>query len=153
MISRKDLTLRIIFSIPFLLFPSLLTATDFYNVKLSRVVDGDTISVNINYLPDIFGREIRVRLAGIDTPEIRGNCVGESKLGMKAKKRLTEFINQGEIISLRRVVRGKFFRLIGDVEVDGVSASQTLLDEGLAKPYSGGARNREQWCSYRKKRG
>ena len=113
-------------------------------VDLVRVIDGDTIVVNIAEWPPIIGKEIRVRLAGIDTPEIRRvKCPEEKELGLLAKKYLEELLRDVKILMLTNIGRGKFFRLVADVRADGQSVNQLLLDRGHAKVYGGD----KGWCS------
>ena len=123
-------------------------ANYFHDVEVLRVIDGDTISVTIPNLPDVFGKKISVRLAGIDTPEIRGKCAYEKEMARKAKDRTEGIIMKGDIISLGNVKRDKYFRLLADVLVDSENVSAALVKEGLAVTYSGG--RKKDWCSYRK---
>ena len=53
--------------------------------KVISVYDGDTFRVNIDSLPPIVGKNIRIRVNGIDTPEIRGKCLYEKNLALKAR--------------------------------------------------------------------
>ncbi len=48
-------------------------------------------------------------------------------------------------ITLRNVMRGKYFRLVAQIEADGVNVSQRLLERGLAVPYDGGTKT-HKWC-------
>jgi len=56
--------------------------------KLISVYDGDTFRVDINSLPPILGKNIPVRVAGIDTPEIQGKCFYEKNLAKKKPETL-----------------------------------------------------------------
>ena len=56
------------------LFYHTLLANSFYDVIVERVIDGDTIVISIPNVPEVFGKKISVRIAGIDTPELRANC-------------------------------------------------------------------------------
>lgn len=118
---------------------------NFYEVEFVRAYDGDTIYVNISNIPPLFGDGIPVRLAGIDTPEIRGKCAREKKLAQKAKNFVVNILANAKQINLINVDRGKYFRIIADVQVDGVSISQALLDNNLAYPYDGTIKKRS-WC-------
>jgi len=67
------------------------------DVKISKVIsiyDGDTIRVNIYSFPDIVGKNIRVRIKGIDAPEIKGKCQKETNLAIMARDYLRNAINQ-----------------------------------------------------------
>lgn len=131
-----------------LAFPFLLSANYFHDVTVDRVIDGDTIVISIPDLPEVFGKKISVRLAGIDTPEMRGKCPSEKGLANRAKDRVEGIIMKGDIISLGNVKRDKYFRLLADVLVDGENVAATLVGEGLAVTYSGG--KKRDWCNYRK---
>ena len=61
-----------------------------YKAKLVRVIDGDTIDVDIDLGFDVWLKRQRVRLAGIDAPESRTRNKAEKVLGLAAKARLTE---------------------------------------------------------------
>ncbi len=54
--------------------------------EVTSIYDGDTFRVNINSWPEVIGRRVPVRIAGIDTPEMRGKCQVEKELARKAKQ-------------------------------------------------------------------
>ena len=107
-----------------------------YNAILDRVVDGDTIDVNLDLGFDVILQKQRVRLAGIDTPESRTRNLEEKALGLKAKDRLIELcVGSFKIQSLGK---GKYGRILGiPYTEDGKSICQILIDEGHAVEY---------WC-------
>jgi len=135
----------IIFSI---LFSKLSWANSFYDVIVERVIDGDTIVISIPNVPEVFGKKISVRIAGIDTPELRANCPYEKGLANRAKERVEGIIMKGRVVSLSNTKRDKYFRLLADVLVDGQNVAAALVNEGLAVTYSGG--KKRDWCNYRK---
>jgi endonuclease YncB( thermonuclease family) len=104
---------------------------------LMSVTDGDTIKVNINHLPQLFGHNLPVRLAHINTPELRG-C--DPARAAAAKKFVTDTIPVGNYVNLTNCKRGSFFRVVCDVTYRGKNISQELLKHGLADPY--GAKKR-----------
>ena len=112
-----------------------------YKAKLDRVVDGDTIDVNIDLGFDITVHK-RVRLAGIDTPESRTRDLEEKKRGLAAKYRLTEILDMGNLVVESKEV-GKYGRVLGNLTVypDNldlpINVNQTLVDEGHAVEYNG----------------
>jgi len=110
--------------------------------QVIKVHDGDTIKVDIKNYPDIIGNNVSIRLYGIDTPSIRTKNTAIKALGLQAKAFVEEWIDQvlsqNKIIELKNLKRGKYFRIIADVEVEGKSLAQDLLDAGLAVPYFGG---------------
>ena len=113
-----------------------------YKAKLDRVVDGDTIDVNIDLGFDISVHK-RVRLAGIDTPESRTRDVEEKKRGLAAKDRLVDILSKGSLQVESKEV-GKYGRVLGSLTVypDNldlpIDVNQTLIDEGHAVEYNGG---------------
>lgn len=108
--------------------------------------DGDTITFNIPQVPAIVGHNMAIRLRGIDTPELsRNKCAAELHKAREAKKLVYELLNGASIINLKRTGRGKYFRMLADVEFDGRDLATALLDRNLAVPYSGGKRD-TNWC-------
>ena len=130
------------------LFHQTLWANSFYDVIVERVIDGDTIVISIPNVPEVFGKKISVRIAGIDTPELRANCPYEKGLANRAKDRVEGIIMKGRVVSLFNTKRGKYFRLLADVLVDEQNVAAALVNEGLAVTYSGG--KKRDWCNYRK---
>jgi len=112
--------------------------------KVISVYDGDTFRVNIDSLPPIVGKNIRIRVNGIDTPEIRGKCLYEKNLALKARDFVRAKLANAKEIKLTNLQRGKYFRVVANVVVDGVSLEQELLDNNLAYEYSGG--KKLSWC-------
>ena len=116
--------------------------------RVVRVVDGDTFRATIADWPKVVGENIPVRVAGVDAPEPRGKCQAEKDLAEAARAFLEALIGPGKQVELRRVRRGKFFRLIAEVRVwiDGgwVNVGDALIRFGHARPYAGG--RRRSWC-------
>ena len=112
--------------------------------KVISVYDGDTFRVNIDSLPPIVGKNIRIRVNGIDTPEIRGKCQYEKNLALEARDFVRAKLANAKEIKLTNLQRGKYFRVVANVLVDGVSLGQELLDNKLAYEYSGGKKS--SWC-------
>lgn len=110
------------------------------NAVVIRVVDGDTFYVNIPDMPDLVGSNIGVRLAGCDTPELRDPRPEVRALAHKAKQYMDTLLT-GRTITLRRVQRGKYFRLIADVEMHNEYLSHHLIRLGYARAYSGGKKS------------
>ena len=131
-----------------LAFPFLSSANYFHDVSVDRVIDGDTVVISIPNLPEIFGKKISIRLAGIDTPEMRAKCPYEKGLAIRAKDRLEGLLMKARVVSVDDARRGKYFRILGKVLADGENVAATLIEEGLAVTYSGG--RKRDWCNYRK---
>ena len=115
--------------------------------KVISVYDGDTFRVNIDSLPPIVGKNIAIRVNGVDTPEIRGKCQNEKNLALKARDFVRAKLANAKEIKLTNLQRGKYFRVVANVLVDGVSLEQELLDNQLAYEYSGG--KKLSWCKSR----
>ena len=112
--------------------------------KVISVYDGDTFRVNIDSLPPIVGKNIAIRVNGVDTPEIRGKCLYEKNLALKARDFVRDKLANAKEIKLTNLQRGKYFRVVANVLVDGISLEQELLDNELAYEYSGG--KKLSWC-------
>ena len=122
-------------------------APQYGSVTLSKVIsvyDGDTFRVNIASLPPIVGKNIAIRVNGVDTPEIRGKCQYEKNLALKARDFVRNKLANAKEIKLTNLQRGKYFRVVANVVVDGVSLEKELLDNELAYEYSGG--KKLSWC-------
>ena len=113
--------------------------------KVISVYDGDTFRVDIDSLPPIVGKNIPIRLNGVDTPEIQGKCQYEKDLALKARDFVRNKLANAKEIKLNNLQRGKYFRVVADVMVDGVSLEQELLDNELAYKYTGGKKS--SWCN------
>ena len=127
---------------------SLQAAPEYGTVIVSRVIsvyDGDTFRVDIDSLPPIVGKNIPIRLNGVDTPEIRGKCKYEKDLALEARDFVRNKLANAKEIKLTKLQRGKYFRVVADVYVDGVSLEQELLENKLAYKYSGGKKS--SWCN------
>jgi micrococcal nuclease len=122
-----------------------------YNAELDRVVDGDTVDVNIDLGFGIWIRDERVRVMGIDTPESRTRDLDEKVFGLAPKNRLTELLSGDECILCTTKdrsgedERGKFGRVLGDfkVQYNGESRliTEIMIEEGHAVPYHGGSKD------------
>ena len=103
-----------------------------------RVIDGDSLVVNVPSFPPIIGQEIAVRIAGCDTPELRDRRPEIQELARRAKAMTAELAPVGSRIWLHDIRRDKYFRLLARVRTDSGDIGEALLRQGLAVPYSGG---------------
>ena len=110
-----------------------------YNCTLIRVIDGDTIDVNIDLGFNIWHKG-RIRMAGIDTPESRTRNKAEKVLGLSAKNRLKELLKKKKLSINCTKEKGKFGRILADVLADDINVNKQLIEEGHARPYQGGAK-------------
>jgi micrococcal nuclease len=117
-----------------------------YRVNVLRVVDGDTVDVDIDLGFGVWLRKERVRIMGIDTPESRTSDSVEKVFGLASKNRLKELLGEEAILKTQidksgEDAKGKFGRILGDFMcvVDGETrtVSNVLITEGHAVEYWG----------------
>jgi len=134
-----------------ILFNSIIAASnaeDYSDVSVSRiikVIDGDTFRVDINELPDIIGKNIRIRILGINAPEINGKCAFEKELAIKARDFVQILLDNADLVILKNLNRGNFFRLLAEVIVDGKDLGELLIANDLAVRYQG--QKKLSWCA------
>ena len=113
-----------------------------YNIKkVTKVVDGDTIDVDIDLGFNISFAQ-RVRLAGIDTPESRTKDLREKALGLEVKNKVKSAIESAKTVIIKTELPDsteKYGRILGWVYLDGAAKSlnEQLIDEGYAWGYMG----------------
>ena len=93
----------------------------------------------------IIGDDMGIRVRGLDTPEIRGRCDREKELARQARDYARTILERAERIDLVDIERGRYFRIVATVLVDGVDLAEILIDAGLAVPYDGNG-PRPDWC-------
>ena len=118
---------------------------DYENALYIRNYDGDTITFNLPNLHPIIGDKISIRVNGIDTPEIRGKCDKEKYDAKQAKEMVADILKDAERITLKNMERGKYFRIMADVIVDGEDLGEVLVEAGMAIRYDGGKKT-HKWC-------
>ena len=118
-----------------------------YDVVLKKVIDGDTVDVDIDLGFNIWLHDERVRIMGIDTPESRTSNKVEKLFGLAAKKRLKELLKDGGVLVTTEEkngedMRGKFGRILGDFKtLDGKLVTEVMVKEGHCVPYFGGSKD------------
>ena len=118
-----------------------------YDVVVIKVVDGDTVDVDIDLGFGIWLRKERVRIMGIDTPESRTRDKVEKKFGLASKAKLKQLLKDGAILKTQvskkgEDMKGKFGRILGDFILDdGRKVTEVLIDEGHAVAYFGGSKD------------
>ena len=126
-----------------------------YRVTILRVVDGDTVDVDIDLGFGIWLRTERVRMMGIDTPESRTSDKVEKKFGLAAKARLKSLLGKEAVLKTQidksgGDAKGKFGRILGDFDVYDPNtdswrgATEVLISEGHAVAYFGGSKEEVQ---------
>ena len=108
--------------------PALAGGPDFGRAQgvVVRVCDGDTVVVDIPEYPDIIGKSIRVRLAGVDAPELRHRDPAVRRSAQAARQALAALLPAGTAVTLTQLQRDKYFRLDAVVLVDGRDAAAVL---------------------------
>ena len=119
-----------------------------YNIKLDRVIDGDTIDAKIDLGFDVWVKK-RVRFLGVNTPESRTRDLEEKARGLAAKDRVKQLLEGCTRIQLTSHGVGKYGRCLGELSIDVIdgkeqltmeSLNQLLIKEGHAVEYHGGKR-------------
>ena len=120
-----------------------------YRCNLVKIIDGDTIDVDLDLGFAVVLKKQRIRLYGINTPESRTRDLEEKKYGLAAKARLRELLEEADTISIKTEIdkkaRGKYGRILGTVMVGTTNINSLLVDEGHAIPYYGGTKRTNKW--------
>jgi len=119
-----------------------------YDAVITRVVDGDTVAFQANFLPDPLKKELSVRVFGVDTPEKghRALCPSEAARGEAASAFTKAQINASTKRQVILMDWDKYGgRVLGDILLDGKSLRQMLIQNGYAREYYGEAK--QSWCN------
>jgi len=111
-----------------------------YRATVIRVVDGDTIRLDIDLGFDIILNNQSVRLYRVDTPECRTRDLKEKAAGLLAKSVVKGFVDQGSKVVIKTSLdtKGKFGRILGTIITDeGVNINEHLIDNNYAVEYYG----------------
>jgi len=117
-----------------------------YPAKVLRVIDGDTVQIEVALWPGLSQRT-KLRLAGVNTPEKRGQKVSdcEKRAAHAAAAFTKRFLEESQAVTVSHIRPGKYAgRMLGSIYADGKSLARALLDAGHARPYRGG--RRQPWC-------
>jgi len=126
-----------------------------YRVNVIKVVDGDTVDVDIDLGFGVWLRNERVRIMGIDTPESRTSDKVEKKFGLAAKNRLKQLLGKQAVLRTQvgkggEDMKGKFGRILGDFEAYDAKndrhtmVTEIMIAEGHCVPYFGGSKEEVQ---------
>ena len=118
-----------------------------HDVVITRVIDGDTVAFEANWLLEPLKKELSVRVYGVDTPEkgFRGLCEKEKVLGEASSKFTQDQIAKAKKIQISLIDWDKYGgRVVGDVILDGKSLRFMLIEKGYAREYYGEAKT--SWC-------
>lgn len=87
-----------------------------------------------------------IRLRGVDTAELKHpHCQAEKEKAEEAQMLVQSLLKSARVINLLNIDRGKYFRILADIEFDGKDLARILLKKNLAVPYFGGTRDHD-WC-------
>ena len=119
-----------------------------YDAVITRVIDGDTVAFQADFLPAPLKKELSIRVFGVDTPEkgFRAQCPSEAQRGEAASaftKQLIAASQQRQVVIMDWDKYGG--RVLGDVILNGVSLRQQLIANGFAREYYGEAKT--SWCN------
>jgi micrococcal nuclease len=118
-----------------------------YKCTVTKIIDGDTIDVDIHLGFDVVLTKQRIRLMGIDTPESRTRNLEEKARGLLSKQYMIDKCPVGSKITLKSLDRGKFGRILGEIWEDGIEAhedntlNKRMCLEGFAVEYYGGSKD------------
>tara|TARA_R110002020_G_scaffold475898_1_gene713936 strand:+ start:2565 stop:2987 length:423 start_codon:yes stop_codon:yes gene_type:complete len=112
-----------------------------YKATIIKIVDGDTVDVDIDLGFEVWLKNQRIRLYGIDTPESRTSDKTEKVFGKLAAAKVLEFCPIGSNIVLQTKTddsRGKYGRILGElITEDGTNVNTFLVDNAYAVAYFG----------------
>ena len=118
-----------------------------YRCKLRKVIDGDTVDVDIDLGFGIWQMNERVRIMGIDTPESRTRDKTEKLFGLAAKQYVKDAMPVGSMQVLKTEIdksgedkKGKFGRILGDFLIDDKRLTDNMIESGHAVAYFGGSK-------------
>jgi micrococcal nuclease len=116
-----------------------------YNCKIVRVIDGDSIILDIDLGFGLWIHGESIRLYGVDCPECRSRDKEEKAAGLAAKEFVEDALHVGGIYRLQTKEKGKFGRYLGTIYLtDDTSINAALVKERLAVPYFGQSKVRVQ---------
>lgn len=111
-----------------------------YRAKILEIYDGDTMTLNIDLGFDISIKK-KIRLLGINTPEVRTSNKEEKKLGIEVRDFLREMLLGKEVI-ITTQKPDKYGRSLSTMYHNGTCINTLLKEMNYAKPYWGGKRKR-----------
>lgn len=127
-------------------------ALNFRCVKFIKNYDADTITFFIPNVHPLLSEKISVRVRGIDAAERKGKHPCEKDRAFAAQELVGRTLEAANRIDLVNVDRDKYFRILADVEADGKSVKDILVEANLAYSYGGGTKQNVNWCEFGKKR-
>ena len=109
-----------------------------YRCKVVKIIDGDTVDVDIDLGFGVWLHKERIRLYGIDTPESRTRDLEEKKYGLAAKQFLTRMLNDdgGILLKTHKDAEGKFGRILGELWRTTNYADQSINEYMVEKSHA-----------------
>lgn len=131
--------IRLTLALALLLISAIALSTDFTNVEYIKNYDGDTFTVNLKDTPDVFGKDIPVRVRGVDTPEMTASRKCEKAAAEDARRFLKRTL-VGVRLQLLGCERDKYFRLLCTVKAGDIDVGDRILKGRWGVPYNGGTK-------------
>jgi endonuclease YncB( thermonuclease family) len=119
-----------------------------YDAVITRVIDGDTVAFQADFLPPPLKPELSIRVYGVDTPEkgFRAQCPSEAARGAAATEFTKKVIAAAQYRQIVLIDWDKYGgRVLGDVILNGQSLRMMLIQNGHAREYYGEAKT--SWCN------
>lgn len=131
------------------------TPQQFSCVQYVKNYDGDTITFHLPGVHSFFGKKAKVRVQGIDTPELKPKKAAspcEIEWGRVARKLVEAELKHAKRIDITDL-RGldKYGRILGQVRYDGKNLKDVLLENHLGVPYIGKKKNVINWCALKER--
>ncbi|WP_318515265.1 thermonuclease family protein [Photobacterium leiognathi] len=132
-------------------FNSFASDDEIFTATVLKIPEPDILNVDIPTFPDITGRDVYVRMLGVDAPSINGSCDEEKLLAMKALTYINSRLKKIPArIALTNMKRGNYFLYHAEVLVNGSSLGEELVIQGYARhveQHEQGKRiTRVDWC-------
>jgi len=111
-----------------------------YKARVNRVIDGDSVVLDIDLGFDMWMNNQHIRIYGIDTPESRTRDLDEKARGLMATDHVRLLLEIGDIVTINthKDSGGKFGRILARItNIDGMDIASALLEKNLAVPYYG----------------
>jgi micrococcal nuclease len=135
-----------------LAFVSLTAFANPYPYKITRVIDGDTVAFQADFLPAPLKPELSIRVLGVDTPEKGHRADAQRKLLRLRRHHSSQKMSLNSAIKAKQPVlieiqkHDKYGgRVLGDVIINGQKLSAMLIANGHARPYFG--KKKSSWCN------
>lgn len=116
-----------------IILKNMINSLFYYNATVDSVYDGDTITCTIDCGFNMLMKKQKIRLLGINTPEIRGE-EREQALLIRDKLR-DKILGKNVILHTQKDKKGKYGRYLATIYLDNININQWLIDEGYATIY------------------